>query len=109
MTRFFIKIEDAAGFVIDSAFKAEGGLRIHSHMKACKITDLIAVIADAIGTTDYAIKDIGMRPGEKIHEDLVHEFERTMALSSANAPQFTRIELKAMIEPLVIKHCKRSI
>lgn len=104
MTRYFIRIEDAAAFVIDSAFRADGGLRIHEKMKACKITDLVSVIADAIGSK-YSIKDIGMRPGEKIHEDLFHEYERAQGQNSSTAPQFTKVELKALIEPLVIKHC----
>lgn len=109
MTRFFMKIEDAASFVIDSAFKAEGGLRIFDKMKACKITDMADAIALSIGTSNYAIKDIGMRPGEKLHEDLFHEYERDGSLSSLTAPQFTKLELKALVEPIVIKHCARVI
>lgn len=103
MTRFFMQIEDAAAFVIDSSFKSMGGLHIYDKMKACKITDLVEVIADAVGTHKYSIKDIGMRPGEKLHENLVHEYERTQALDSRTAPQFTRTELKALVEQVLIR------
>lgn len=109
MTRFFMRIEDAAAFVIDSAFKADGGLRIFDKMQACKITELIDAIADAIGYHSYGIKLIGMRPGEKIHEDLYHEYEREGSLNSSNAPQFTKLQLKALIEPIVIAHRASAI
>lgn len=107
MTRFFMQIEDAAGFVIDSALRSEGGLRIYDKMKACKIVDLIDVIAECVGTMDYGTNVVGMRPGEKLHEDLFHEFERGHSLTSKTAPQFSRTELKALIEPIVMREVRR--
>lgn len=109
MTRFFIKIEDAASFVLDCAMRADGGLRIYEKMKACKMTDLIDVIAGAFGDTTYSIKDIGMRPGEKIHEDLYHEYELGRSLNSQTAPQFTKSELKGLVEPLVAQLCPKVV
>lgn len=109
MTRFFIRIEDAAAFVIDSAFQSEGGLKIYDKMKACKIIDLVDVIADSFGDNRYTINDIGMRPGEKIHEDLCHEYELGSPLNSASAPQFSKVELKGLIEPLVHQLCPKVV
>lgn len=109
MTRFFIRIEDAAAFVIDCAMRADGGLKIYEKMKACKIIDLVEVIASTFGDSKFSIKDIGMRPGEKIHEDLFHEYERGHSLTSANAPQFTKSELKGLVEPLVHQLCPKVV
>lgn len=107
MTRFFMRIEDAAAFVIDSGFRAESGLRIYDKMKACKITEMADVISTCLGYP-YTTKTIGMRPGEKLHEDLMHEYEQDgKPLNSAIAPQFSRTELKALIEPIVIRHGAR--
>ncbi len=104
MTRFFLTIDEAARFVLESGHSDVGGLKIYKNMKACKITDLISVIADCMGAVDYAIKTTGVRPGEKIHEDLMHEYELDgQSFSSYSGPQFTKLELKALIEPIIIK------
>ena len=75
MTRFFMRIEDAADFVMDSGMSGRGGLKIKTEMKSCLITDLIDTLAEMLGKPVPDINLIGMRPGEKINEDLIHEYE----------------------------------
>jgi FlaA1/EpsC-like NDP-sugar epimerase len=52
-------------------------------MPACKIVDLAKSMAKAItGREDYPIKNVGIRPGEKIHEVLVSEEEMRRAIET---------------------------
>ena len=68
MTRFWIKIEDAVNFVAHSIQKMEGGEIFVPKMKSMKIIDCIKTILPKI-----KINKIGILPGEKIHEKLIHE------------------------------------
>lgn len=98
MTRFFIRIEDAAKFVVSSAFANGGGLKLPS-MKGCKMTDL----ANALGVIlnkPVTFTDVGIRPGEKIAECLRMEHEGG-AVFSDTAPQFTEKELVELLTPIV--------
>jgi UDP-N-acetylglucosamine 4,6-dehydratase len=102
MTRFFITIASAAKFVIDSAFEKDGGLKIYPEMKACKILDLANTIHEMQGGIpgELRINTIGVRPGEKLHEDLRHEYEGEPA-SSLSSPPYSKEELRRMLWPLV--------
>ena len=90
MTRFWIKIEDAARFVIDS----EPGLNIPD-IKASKVTDLARAIAAMLQIEDYGLDIVGLRPGEKLHESL------SDGLDSLTCPQYTHEELKSLLTGLV--------
>lgn len=76
MTRFFIKIEDAANFVYSVATSPDKtGLHVPK-MKACKILDLAKAVNRVIyGESDRIYEIIGMRPGEKINECLKGRYE----------------------------------
>ena len=100
MTRFFMRIEDAASFVIDSSFRAEGGVRVFKNMKSCSIVDLVDVLAKLLGVHEYSVNYVGMRPGEKLHEDLFHD-ELSGGMTSEHAPQFSQAELIQLLLPLV--------
>lgn len=83
MTRFLLTLDDA----IDLVFKTtvEGGNRqlFIKKMPACKIRDLAEAMSEAItGRRDYPIKEVGIRPGEKIHEVLVSEEEMRRAVET---------------------------
>ncbi|MCX6355542.1 MAG: UDP-N-acetylglucosamine 4,6-dehydratase (inverting) [Candidatus Aureabacteria bacterium] len=66
MTRFWITLEQAVEFVIHSLEEMAGGEVFVPKAPSMKMTDLAEAIAP--GCT---IKEIGIRPGEKIHEVLV--------------------------------------
>jgi UDP-N-acetylglucosamine 4,6-dehydratase len=66
MTRFWISIEDAVKFVIDSLEMMTGGELYVPRIPSMKIVDLAhAVSANA------KLEEIGMRPGEKLHEEMI--------------------------------------
>lgn len=97
MTRFWIKIEDAAKFVVDSA-DGEPGLRI-PEMRASKITDVSDAISKIMGVTaDFSFD--GMRPGEKFHECLRMENEGEMVFSNEVTP-YSELELVELLRPTV--------
>lgn len=75
MTRFWITAEKAASFVISSALDtSSGGLKVPD-IQSAQVMRVIDAVADHLGITAYSIEDIGIRPGEKIHEDLLSEIE----------------------------------
>ena len=66
MTRFWISIESAVEFVIDSLEMMSGGELYVPRIPSMKIIDLAnAVVPGA------KLIEIGMRPGEKLHEEMI--------------------------------------
>jgi len=70
MTRFWITLERAVAFVIDSLSAMGGGEVYVPKIPSMRVTD----IADAIAP-EAERRTIGIRPGEKLHEMLVTEDE----------------------------------
>ncbi len=75
MTRFFLTLEDAIKLVFKATKESAGGEIFVMKMPACKILDLAYVLADEAGKQDIEIEVLGTRPGEKIHELLLSEYE----------------------------------
>ncbi|WP_206919120.1 polysaccharide biosynthesis protein [Alicyclobacillus suci] len=75
MTRFFLTLEDAIGLLLHAATIAQGGEIFVMKMGACKIADLAAVLAQHYADESIDIVEIGIRPGEKLHEVLVSRHE----------------------------------
>ena len=72
MTRFLLSLESAVDTIFAAIKNALPGETYVPKIPAARITE----IADAlIGNRDIEIKNIGIRPGEKIHESLVSEEE----------------------------------
>jgi UDP-N-acetylglucosamine 4,6-dehydratase len=66
MTRFWISIEAAVKFVIDSLEMMNGGELYVPRIPSMKIIDLANAIAPGV-----ELEEIGMRPGEKLHEEMI--------------------------------------
>jgi UDP-N-acetylglucosamine 4,6-dehydratase len=66
MTRFWISIELAVKFVIDSLEMMTGGELYVPKIPSMKIIDLAQAVAP-----DAKLVEIGMRPGEKLHEEMI--------------------------------------
>jgi FlaA1/EpsC-like NDP-sugar epimerase len=79
-TRYFMSIKEACMLVIQASLMGEGGeifvLRMGEPIRIAELArDLIALHGFRPGT-DIRIECTGLRPGEKLHEDLVAEGER---------------------------------
>lgn len=66
MTRFWITLEQVVQFVLKALFEMKGGEIFIPKIPSIKITDLAKAIAPNI-----KIKEIGIRPGEKLHESMI--------------------------------------
>jgi len=78
MTRFFLTVHDAIKLVFKATFDSLGGEIFVMKMPACKILDLAHVLIDASTNKNVQIETLGIRPGEKIHEQLLSEYESKM-------------------------------
>ena len=79
MTRFWISIEDAVKFVIDSLEMMTGGELYVPRIPSMKIIDLAHAVS-----ADSKLEEIGMRPGEKLHEEMISadDSRRTIILDN---------------------------
>jgi len=77
MTRFWISIEQAILFIMDSFEIMTGGELYVPRIPSMKLIDLAEAIAPGAKTTE-----IGMRPGEKLHEEMISadDSRRTLLL-----------------------------
>ncbi|GAB3807174.1 polysaccharide biosynthesis protein [Virgibacillus kimchii] len=75
MTRFFLTVSEAIDLLIYASKQAIGGETFVMKMKACRIVDLISVMENHFAVRDIDIAEIGIRPGEKLHEVLVSNAE----------------------------------
>ncbi|SDX46311.1 Polysaccharide biosynthesis protein [Marininema mesophilum] len=75
MTRFFLSISDAVELLIKAATISIGGETFVMRMKTCRIMDMAKVISQHMGRPGTKIREIGIRPGEKLHEILISSYE----------------------------------
>jgi UDP-N-acetylglucosamine 4,6-dehydratase/5-epimerase len=66
MTRFWISIEQAVHFVVDSLEMMTGGELYVPRIPSMKVVDLAKAVAPGSD-----LEEIGMRPGEKLHEEMI--------------------------------------
>ncbi len=97
MTRFWIRIEDAARFMIEHHWKANGVMI--PPMKAASVLRVIDRIAAHCGLDEYQVKRIGIRPGEKLHETI------TEGISSDTAEKYSDEELDGLLESVLGMTC----
>jgi UDP-N-acetylglucosamine 4,6-dehydratase len=79
MTRFWISIDSAVKFIIESLEMMRGGELYVPKIPSMKIVDLATAVAP--GTK---LEEIGMRPGEKLHEEMISadDSRRTIILEN---------------------------
>ena len=70
MTRFWITLQQGVQFVLSCAHIMRGGEIFVPKIPSMKLTDLARVIAP-----DLPHKYVGIRPGEKLHEEMITEAE----------------------------------
>ncbi len=79
MERFFMTITEAAQLVVQASILGQGGeLFVLDMGKPYKMLDIIYRLFQIYGydKEDIKIEIIGVRPGEKLTEELFHEFEK---------------------------------
>lgn len=87
MTRFVMTIEEAARLVIESSFIANGGEVFITKMPVIKIEDLADVMIEVLHERDASLTnsnvvEVGVKPGEKLYEELMSEEEVARAIET---------------------------
>jgi len=79
MTRFWISINEAVKFVVDSLQMMSGGELYVPKIPSMKIVDLARAVSPS-----SKLHEIGMRPGEKLHEEMISadDSRRTIILEN---------------------------
>ena len=92
MTRYFMTVNEAVGLVLQSATLGEGGeIFVLDMGLPMKISDLARQLIELSGLepdTDIEIKYTGLRPGEKLFEELNHKTENMVATDHAKVMRF---------------------
>ncbi|MCA1988498.1 MAG: UDP-N-acetylglucosamine 4,6-dehydratase (inverting) [Desulfarculus sp.] len=79
MTRFWITLEQGVRFVLNCIERMQGGEIFVPDIPSCSIMDLAHLLAPAC-----KVQEIGIRPGEKLHEVLISTDESRQALRLAD-------------------------
>ena len=75
MTRFFITLDEAVRFVVDSFDQMQGGELYVPRIPSMRITDLAQAVAPGA-----EMHNSGLRPGEKLHEEMISAEEGRRAV-----------------------------
>ncbi|MDF1604887.1 UDP-N-acetylglucosamine 4,6-dehydratase (inverting) [Nocardioides sp. YIM 152315] len=82
-TRFFITLEQAVQMVVDTFDLMQGGELLVPRISSMKVTDLAQAIAPGA-----EMRDVGLRPGEKLHEEMISPEEGRRALAVRDGRYF---------------------
>jgi UDP-N-acetylglucosamine 4,6-dehydratase len=79
MTRFWITLNQAVEFVLETFEIMQGGELYVPRIPSMKIMDLARAIKN-----DFSYEEVGIRPGEKLHEEMISpdDSRRTIELSN---------------------------
>src|SRR5205809_4678980 len=97
VTRYFMTIPEAAGLVLQSAAQGSGGeIFVLDMGKPIKIVDLARQLIELSGLKpdeDIQIEFIGLRPGEKLFEEISHKGEN---ITPTHHPKILRFVTEPM-------------
>jgi FlaA1/EpsC-like NDP-sugar epimerase len=118
VARYFLTVAEVAGLVIQAAALAQGGevflLDVGEEVRIGELAERLIRSSGMEPGRDIEINYIGLRPGEKLREDLVGGHERLEAtshpkvLTSISTLSFSGAELRAGIRELEVDRRRRS-
>jgi len=93
-SRFLFTLKEAVCTVLESLDSAQGGEVFIPKIKSFSMDTIVSAIKKITEKSNFKVKEIGLRPGEKLHEDMLAETELpfTKEVSSnllAVLPQYT--------------------
>lgn len=105
VTRFFMTIEEAVGLVLEAARMAEGTATYVLDMgEPVRIVDLVSRFARLLSVPEVTFRFTGLRPGEKLNEELFGDGEQrrptTHARISMARPPMPRPGFRACLQQL---------
>ena len=106
VTRYFMTVSEAVGLVLQSATLGQGGeIFVLDMGKLVKVVDVARQLIELSGLKpeiDIEIKFIGLRPGEKLFEEINHKSEN---LAPTNHPKIMRL----VGEPLTLETLRQGL
>lgn len=75
MTRYFLTLSEAISLLFKAAKNSVGGETYVMNMPSFYISDLASCLIRHYGNEETTIEEVGIRPGEKMHEELISEHE----------------------------------
>ncbi len=94
MTRFWIRLENAIKFLVDETERPTQKGVLIPKMRSAKVSDIAMILANKLGIASYKTVITGLRPGEKIHEDIDRN------LNSYNSERYTGTELYDLLQDI---------
>jgi FlaA1/EpsC-like NDP-sugar epimerase len=110
ITRYFMTIPEACQLVLEAGTIGQGGeIFIFDMGKSVKIVDLVRKMIKLYGLTvgkDIEIVYSGLRPGEKLYEELLNDQENTLPthhpqIMRAKVQEFDHASVKAQVDDLI--------
>ncbi len=83
MTRYFMTLAEAIGLIFKATDNCFGWEVFVTKMPACRIIDLVKVLSNHYNK-ELNYKVVGIRPWEKLHEELVSEYEAVNTVEDEN-------------------------
>jgi FlaA1/EpsC-like NDP-sugar epimerase len=109
VTRYFMTIPEAVGLVLQAATMGEGGevfvLDMGTPMKIADVARQLIHLSGYRPGVDIEVKFVGLRPGEKLYEELQHTGEN---LAGTTHPRVMRLRGKEL-EPELVEECLAEI
>ncbi len=102
VTRYFMTIREAAMLVLEAGFAGRGGeifvLDMGDPIRIAELAEHVIRLSGMEPGTDIAIEYCGLRPGEKLHEELWSsaetlsrtEYDKILVLKSSDTPPLTQ-------------------
>ncbi len=108
MTRFFMTIPEAVSLILQAGEIGKGGeifvLDMGEPVKILDLAEQMIRLSGLVPNEDIAIKFTGLRPGEKLYEELFHEAEY---LSGTAHPKLMLAAAREMHWPLLTDRLKQ--
>jgi len=80
MTRFVMSVKESVNLVLSSVVNAKGGEVFVTKMPVMRIEDLAMAMIEEVSSADIKILEIGIKPGEKLYEELMNSEEVSRAI-----------------------------
>jgi UDP-N-acetylglucosamine 4,6-dehydratase/5-epimerase len=97
MSRFWIRIDEAVNFMLKTIEQPPTEPVYIPSMRGYPVLGIIQLLGKIL-QKEPIIKVVGLRPGEKIHECLLHT--QDFAIQSNNCEQYSEDQMLSLLEPL---------
>jgi FlaA1/EpsC-like NDP-sugar epimerase len=109
VTRFFMTVREACQLILQAGAMGQGGevyvLDMGEPVRVAYLAEQMIKLAGAVPGRDIPIEYTGLRPGEKLHETLFHDFEQRSPTAHrkivlARHPELDRAFLERKLDEL---------